>query len=97
MYTLLHDHYGFTDDSYVYFVGTISGNEVEWALGSAIYDVNLEPWDLASNDSSDSADSRAAIVGITLTVLGSILIVVALALFIIWSKKSRPSSEYLAA
>ena len=45
VYQILHNGYGFPDDSRITAVDILNGRKLTWALGSILYEINTLPWE----------------------------------------------------
>mmetsp|Transcript_45633 Transcript_45633/g.111139 ORF Transcript_45633/g.111139 Transcript_45633/m.111139 type:complete len:997 (+) Transcript_45633:180-3170(+) len=45
VYQILHNGYGFPDDSHITAVDVLNGRKLTWALGSILYEINTLPWE----------------------------------------------------
>jgi len=51
---MLHDGYGFSDETNITVASIINGQIVTWALGSALYEINSLDWTYAPNQAEQA-------------------------------------------
>jgi len=79
LHALLHEGYGFDEDSTnIYLQEKISNYSVGWALGAMLYEANLLPWSLPPCQAQSGVSTTAVIAVSVCLVLVIIVLVVAL-------------------